>query len=160
MSERWSPPPPLHDVTKPRAPRGVVRSIWRVVVGGLAIIGALTLAFVVLGALAVPGWEAAEEEGRAFGATTTDDLCVERALQRLEERNPLWLPLEESSFLEGCLQVSAESAELCQGVPLPDDGPAVERWSEGRCRAAGIDGLACPTLVVEVVHACQARSGE
>lgn len=137
----------------------------RTAILGIAIFVAVGLVVTVAVWLAMRGPDnkaaitAAEEAGRAYAVSATDQACVPEALRRADEcRAGAMCTVKEQAFLNACLEGAAVTPELCEGVPEKTRYTLSERWREAVCADLGRKkDFPCTQIVRVLQRTCDRR---
>lgn len=96
-----------------------------------------------------------DEEGRAYAAGRTANDCIDESLRRLRVHSGFMDEVRIRTFLNGCLDASAESPQLCEGVPPQSEILRTAQWSIGECARRGMPRNQPCTRVHEVQKYCE-----
>ena len=132
----------------------------------LIILGVIVLLVVAVGAIAFimlkkHGPELrervakTEEAGRAFGTGKPDTACVDEAFVQVRQCKGLLCEVEVQAFMTFCLDAAEPTAELCQGVPKPQNIMDTVKWSLAECERRGLpQNKPCTRLIQAVQKHC------
>ena len=101
--------------------------------------------------------EAAVAEGEAFGATTSQDGCVDEGLRRLDACGDLEVMCQAMNtvWTQACLGSAAPVAGFCDGVPSTDDIMETATWRTSRCIDEGYaEDTRCQNIVSAIQEHC------
>jgi len=106
--------------------------------------------------------DAAAEQGKRFGASTTLSGCVDEALARHQDRWGIMDELGSGRFLRACLEAAPEDPEFCATVPAEDQLSQLiqgVQWSLQECERRGhAEDQSCVKILQEVKRFCQPGS--
>jgi hypothetical protein len=78
--------------------------------------------------------EEAIAEGRSFAEGRNQSNCLGEALRRADRCDAMMCEVKNRVFLDGCLGKAERVANLCVGVPPPDEIMQSVRWALGLCQ--------------------------
>jgi hypothetical protein len=79
--------------------------------------------------------QAAQSQGASFGASSSQEGCVDESLSRLDQCGGLICEVMVKFFLKACLKAAPSQAGFCGGVPASGEIMASVNWTMGQCSA-------------------------
>jgi hypothetical protein len=132
----------------------------------LIILGVIVLLLIAVGAIGYvmmkkhgpqlrERFEKTEAEANAFGAGKPDTACVDEAFVRLRRCDGLMCEVEVQGFTTFCMQAAEPTAELCKGIPKPQNIMDTVKWSLEECDRRGLpQNKPCTRLIQTVQKHC------
>lgn len=82
----------------------------------------------------------ARAEGERFGATATQEECVDEAVVRLKARPGLIQEVSHKFFLVACIKVAKQTPGFCNEVPPVEEIIKGSAYTLRKCSALGMPG--------------------
>lgn len=95
--------------------------------------------------------------GRGFGRNTDNQGCVDESISRYKKDPGFFSALNNSGFIDGCLETSRLTPGFCDNIPL-GDMMKMSAWREAQCRRYDLpNDQKCGLLFTSVMMFCGER---